>query len=81
MENKHHNKDFDVSEFKHTIENIVIDIQDTKNEILNCVKDEIWVSYQEIYNEIHDTKISFISELIIFSYGIYGLIQIYKYFF
>jgi hypothetical protein len=81
MENKDYNNDFDISEFKHTIESIQIDIQDAKNEILNCVKDEIWVVYQEIYNEIHDTKISFICELIIISYGVYGLIKIYKYFF
>lgn len=52
MENKYCDNDFDISEFNHTIESIQIDIQDAKNEILTCVKDEIWVAYQKIDNEI-----------------------------
>ena len=53
------------------------DIEDNIQETKSILLGELELIRSEIYN----TKISFISELIIVSYGVYGLIQIYKYFF
>lgn len=53
------------------------DIEDNIQETKSILLGELELIRSEIYN----TKISFICELIIVSYGVYGLIQIYKYFF
>lgn len=57
------------------------DIKEAKTELTNMISTDLVYVIGELKKEIKKNKISSLSELIILSWGIYGLIQMYKYYF